>query len=653
MRRGTRLTCALLATAIILTAAFAQEPETLERYDAALASLRTSIEVMPVDPTASLDALESAATAMRRLAQDTSSTNLIEAMERVFDHARTAIVNRSPTDLAVQAAVLRGGFQRGLLEAALTSGSVDAGRPGLERLATDLQLDAAAHEQLAAATDLTGALRAYQAGVARHMAAGIGQAQGLYAEDRNGAYVALAGAYGNFLSVQDSPAAPADLNTEFVALVGALVDGRDDDFLAGAPALAERFGALSASLVAQLGQDETPQVPPADEDAAQDEPAAVADPAEAAAAEQPAQESAQDETPQAEAEQEAVPASPAIAQLPAVVQAPAAEEPAAAQEQPVAVPDTETPAVDDALLGGLGLDEARLLLAAEQAQQQHDALVNELARRGLRGQPGEAAATLMQNAGFTSLAAVVSDHFAMAARASEAVSRGDQAAASQYVDDFANLYRGGLAPVVTRVAPALDLATNDLLASLQASPVLRNDDMQTLTAQVRLLSNGIGGATPTLWDDVRTAVTRFWGGWPRQIATILLAVLAVIPLVLLRMAFGGGNRNWSRIGAGLFLLLLPVMVAGISELLALLGNLLSLPALHWWSGVLALSTPFNQAVWALLTLLGIWLAGSGFYGICRQFGLFGGTEGSGGGLFRRRARQKTETKTLVDWDEEF
>src|SRR5690606_25026317 len=156
----------------------------------------------------------------------------------------------------------------------------------------------------------------------------------------------------------------------------------------------------------------------------------------------------------------------------------------------------------------------------------------------------------------------------------------------------------------------------------------------------RRLGDSIAGSSSGLADEAQAAVTRYWGGWPRMIVTIIAALLAILPLVLLRMAFGGGNRNWSLIGAGLFLLLLPVMLEGLGQLADLIARLAGASDLHAVAGWSILQNPLMQSAWLLLTLAAIILISIGLYGICRQFGLFGGSEGSGPRLFRARERKE-------------
>ena len=141
MRRVVRLLTATLLCAALSQTVLAQSGETLDRHRLALDNLQASVDNLGTDSSASLDALEAAASTMRLVARDTDSSTLVPALEQAVANARTAITNQSGADLAVQTAVLRGGFQRALLEAALSEGSAGQARAGFSQLSSELDLD--------------------------------------------------------------------------------------------------------------------------------------------------------------------------------------------------------------------------------------------------------------------------------------------------------------------------------------------------------------------------------------------------------------------------------------------------------------------------------------------------------------------------------
>lgn len=614
MSRHLRLLTTVLLWSVFPFLASAQNEETLQRHIVALENLQRSVDQLGTDNTASIDALESAASTMRLVERDTASRTLVAALDAAFANARTAIVNQSRTDLAVQTAVLRGGFQRALMESSLDSGSVESARPGFSQLASELGLDVDTIDQIEAADSLEELLLAYQAGLARSMAGRIQVVQSQFPESQESAYITLAGVYGMSLSLQDAPRTPASLNGDFAGLIEAVVTSDSVQ-------VAERSAAL-AEVLAGLGT-----------------PAAVTEQApEQAAVEEPAPaEPAAEPVPEPAAEQPPLSAEPELASPEEPVSADAAAEVADVSETEPAL----APAADLATL--------RSQLLAEQEQQAVTALVNDLGRRGIRGQAGENLAEGLHTRGYSSVAQAIGDSLELVSRVSAAAFDGNQAAASQHLAQLESQYQTGLQPLVTRMNPGLNGSVLNLLASLKASPSLRAADVQALTG----LLAGIGstGAAGLGTADQLQATTAEWTtGWPRMILLVVAALLTILPLTFLRLAFGGGNRNWTLIGSGLFVLLLPVIIAGLAALADLIGHLAGVPVLQQAAAWVNLEGPVQQVLLLLAVIVATVLLAMGFYGICKQFGLFGGNEP------RRSGTQdsgKTETRTLVDWDEEF
>jgi hypothetical protein len=90
----------------------------LDDYRRARNVLAASISAFPDDQVGSLDALRRAQAAFGPLSKGLEGP-LKRGLSATFTRAEAAVVNRSETDLRVQAAVLRGGFQRALYEGAL------------------------------------------------------------------------------------------------------------------------------------------------------------------------------------------------------------------------------------------------------------------------------------------------------------------------------------------------------------------------------------------------------------------------------------------------------------------------------------------------------------------------------------------------------
>lgn len=629
----------LLATVLLWSAfpflASAQSEETLQRHTVALENLQRSVEQLGSDNTASIDALESAASTMRLVERDTASRTLVEALDTAFANARTAIVNQSRTDLAVQTAVLRGGFQRALLESSLDTGSVAGARPGFNQLASELGLDVDTIDAIGAADSLEQLLLAYQAGLARSMAGRIQIVQSQFPESQESAYITLAGVYGMSLSLQDAPRSPATLNSDFAGLIQAVVTADADQVAQSTAALTDVLTELGTPVA---GTEEAaaaapgPQQAEAEPDAGP-EPAAeavpVAEPVPAAPEAEPEPDPEPEPAAQAEPETET-----------------AAEPEPAAEPVEAAAPDA-APAPAPAAVQDLASLREQLL--AEQDEQAITTLINDLGRRGVRGQAGENLAAGLHARGYASVAQAVGDSLEFAGRAAAAASYGNHAAANQHLAQLSNQYQTSLQPLVTRLDPALNGTLTDLLGSLQSSPSLRVADVQALTGLLAGIS--VAGATgPGMAGELQATTAAWTTGWPRMILLIVAALLTILPLTFLRLAFGGGNRNWTLIGSGLFMLLLPVILAGLAAVADLVGYLAGLPVLQQAAAWINLEGSLQQVLLLLVVLIATILLAMGLYGICKQFGLFGGNEPRRSGT---GDSGKNETKTLVDWDEEF
>lgn len=176
------------------------------------------------------------------------------------------------------------------------------------------------------------------------------------------------------------------------------------------------------------------------------------------------------------------------------------------------------------------------------------------------------------------------------------------------------------------------------LTAAQERRGLRPGDVQALIAELGGLESG---GQVYVVDALSASVARTFSGGVRAAVFLGLALLALVPLYLLNLAFGSRNPSWRAITAALALLLLPVFLEGLFGFLGWLGDLGGIPflraapSLTLWQGVYGL--PFR----ALLTALAIALAAWGFWGLCVQFGLLG----------RLQARRPAPQPSL-DWDEE-
>ncbi len=607
-----------LAAVLIATLAWAQEaaPEddVLQRYVLATDSLAEASAALPDDAVAARTALDRAFSALLTLSRGSSST-LAESLDRVFERARTAIENRSATDLAVQTTVLRGGFQRLLYEAALAAaveGRPDVARERLLRLARDLELGVARLEQIEGETDAGPLRRVLEAGVAEQVAARLaGLADAGAPDDRDAAYRTLSRAYADYLLVQDSGRIDPASNRRFVETAQALVDGDDETYLATLQALSDDLAALRAA--ADAGTEPTAPTEPsgavAELPGGAEEPAEPAEPTDAA--------EAQDAEP-------AVPAGDAEA----------------AEGTP------EPGEIDVEALR----EEIVAELEAEREAEARAALEADLTQLGLTGDTRSELAERLRLDGVTSVAAIEEALAAAASRLEAAILRGDAVAARDALSDVRRDYLARLAPIATLAAPEGDRQLRTLLDRLDEAPALRASDGALLSSELAALSQRLRRSEAATAHQLTTAAAGLWAGWIRPVTMIVLALLALLPLRLLGLAFGGGNANWRLVGTALFLLVAPLLVEGVISVAALLAAPLAMPSLAGWTMASVFASDLTQMVWALVMLLAILLASFGFYGICVQFGVLGRGRGRGAAS---PSPVRTRDDTLVDWDDDF
>ncbi|MDF1523493.1 MAG: hypothetical protein P1P87_11870, partial [Trueperaceae bacterium] len=250
--RTLRLGLAAALAIALATSAWAQDHDAyLQRYGIAVAGLDSAVASVADDPVTAREGIDRAFNALLTLSRDATGTNLVGALERVFERARTAITNGSADDLAVQAAVLAGGFQRLAYEAALIAaldGDLDVARQRLLRVADDVGFTEADRAALADPAQPAATLRFHvETGAAAAMEAQLALARELVATSPGAAYRAIARAYGTFLLVQDSPRAAGTLNQGFVDAAVALVDGDPAAVIAAVEAIEADVAALGTA----------------------------------------------------------------------------------------------------------------------------------------------------------------------------------------------------------------------------------------------------------------------------------------------------------------------------------------------------------------------------------------------------------------------
>lgn len=616
--RTLRLALATLAVLVFGAVASAQDQDAyLQRYGIAVEGLRSAVATIGTDAVASRESIDRAFNALLTLSRDAAGSNLVTAMERVFERARTAIANGSADDLAVQAAVLEGGFQRLAYEAALRAavdGDLDLARARLARVASDIGFAESDLVALADPTQPASTLRFHvEAGVADVMATRLAVARELAATNTGGSYRALARAYGHFLLVQDSPRAAGSINQGFVDAAGALVAGETATVVAVLTDVEDGIEQLGAA-----ARERRASVP--------DGGAAAAPPSLLPSVDQTPVETAEATTEQS--------SEPAAAAAPA--EAPVAEV-------------AEDGSITEAQL-------AEILLAREEVARraQLDLLEADLGRTGMAPAPGATHAERLLDAGFATLDDVYGVVEASAARAVAAAHRGDDADAHVSLAATADVYERWLSPIVRPLAASLDTATVGLFDELAGTRLLRVQDTAVVAGQLEAVRTSLeGGSSSAIQRGARTT-TSLWAGTVRDGVSLVVGLLALVPLVLLNVAFGGGNRNWQAIGVALLLLLLPVLYEGLVGLAGVLATFVNFDALLPLAAFSVFGSVAAQTVWAATTLLAVVFATSGLVGISRQFGLLGGRRtGRSRPATGARPTATAGTAGTVDWDDDL
>ncbi|WP_425146891.1 hypothetical protein [Deinococcus sp.] len=182
------------------------------------------------------------------------------------------------------------------------------------------------------------------------------------------------------------------------------------------------------------------------------------------------------------------------------------------------------------------------------------------------------------------------------------------------------------------------------LGALQGRSGLRASDVQALIAELAQFDPAQGVKTSSALDGASAAVSRSLGAPAMPLLFLLVGLLAIYPLYLLNLAFGGRNAYWRAIAAALVLLFLPALLEGLSGTLLYLGDLSGLGALRSLGNLSLHQGAWGLPVWWLLTALAVGLASYGFRGLCRQFGLLG--------VKRSNPASRDPGQSALDWDEE-
>lgn len=596
-----------------LVSTLAQDSDpVLQNYSLAFENLNESVEVFSNDSQQSIEALGDASQMLRPLSTN-SNVDVIAALERTVERAKTAVQNQSATDLQVQVAVLKGGFWRLVYESAVEASNesnLDLAKLRIAQVAQDMGLSEEGVSAIRDSATPLAMLTQLETGIATLVQAKVNQTAELVT-DKDASYKELAEAYSLYLPIQDSPRADPAIAGLFTDTFTALIGNQTDNLSALLSQLSEQMGQFTTSASTQLSAEPTTPVTTA------------ANP-ETAAPEVPSAET------QATTDPVAQPVSPEIV----------TPEVAVAAE----LPNTTT---------ATNVEASPVTQVAEPIINQE--LQSELARLGLAARQQEGLGERYQAQGFTSLEAVSDKFYASSAKINAALSQADQARAKRLLTDFQSSYQSLAAPILEQINPSFNTQSQTLVTRLLAAPSLRLQDGAVLTQQVDSLASILNTGSAAGLSNLETLSTGIWAGWLRAALIMLLGLLAFVPLYLLYLAFGGGNRNWQLVGWALFLLLLPLIYEGLSYLTGVIsffaGGISFLDALSQFS---IFQSSLAQIIWVIITAAAIALAALGLYGICVQFGLLGQKNQApqAATLLETQAEDPANASTF-DWDEEF
>ena len=583
-------------------------------YDQLAPKLETARTELLRDPTASLQALDDALNIFRSGAENVPEA-LSEGVVQALNNARIAVSRKSKADLEGQLWVVRGSLGKLMYEAmfqAVYQGNTDEALALLDRLieitarTPDLKAKAV---PLIQAGDIEGLRTLFERAYAEAMYKSLQLAQ--QKKQRASAYALTAKAYGLYLVVQDSPRID-NLARDYVDALAKLVSGDE----AGFKQQTDQLIAAAQRFFRAAG------------------PAAAA-PAPAAPAVTPA---APTETP---------PAAPAAAPAPQPQPQPAA--PAAPQ------PATQPAAAPKPAPAGTPKIQAQVLVSPiEQLNQDMAFLIGDKKK-------AEKVARSMAQVGIYSYTDWRNSLYitkGLLATAQAYVSVGRAQDARRYMEYARNRYVYEIYPLVEAIDPKAAKVTLAMFEQQMGGVGLRTSDLTVLNAQLENVADIVLERPLGPWHDFTVSLQRATFGLPRAVFFILVGMLALFPLYLIYLTFGGRNIYWRLMGLAFFFLLLPGIIEGLSYLGDILATYGGVPQLFVLDNLSILQNIVAQLAWGALIFLVVVFATWGLRGIAIQFGLI---------QDRRQAATTVQTsadmtgernptltsETIVEWDEEF
>jgi len=588
-------------------------------YDQLAPKLEEARTELKQDPAASLQAIDDALNIFRNGAENIPEV-LSEGVVQALNNARIAISRKSEADLESQLWVVRGSLGKMLYEAmfqATFKGDTEEALALLDRL---IEITARTPDLKEKAIPLieAGDVDKLRTLFERAYAEAIYKSLEL-ARKRNkpaSSFVLTAKAYGLYLVVQDSPRID-NVAKDFINALSALQKGDRDT-----------FNQETAKLMA----------------VAQDFFRAAGGPSGTVAATQVKPAASEEAQPDTGGETASQPASqPATATQTTAAPAPAA---APSPVQQTAAVTASAPAV-----------QAKTLInPIEQLEQDITFLIGDEAKAkkiaNLLAQSGIHSYTDWRNSLLITRGLVAS--------AIPYAATGNPGEAKKYLAYAQSRYTYEISPLVQAVAPENDRTIIEMFDRLQDGVGLRTSDINMIIdllmgAEQHVMGEEFFAKTPFM---VALAIERATFGLPRAIFFIIVGVLALFPLYLIYLAFGGRNLYWRLLGLAFFFLLLPALLEGLSyfgDILATYGNM---PSLHRLSSASIMQNILAQMAWSVMIFLVVVFASWGLRGIAIQFGLIQDrrqppTTAQTGVSSTSETNPTLTSETIVEWDEEF
>ncbi|KGQ22020.1 hypothetical protein [Thermus filiformis] len=212
-------------------------------------------------------------------------------------------------------------------------------------------------------------------------------------------------------------------------------------------------------------------------------------------------------------------------------------------------------------------------------------------------------------------------------------------------------FRTRVEPVFAEIHPRLTERISRSLTHLPQAAGIRTQDALTLYEALEALRTSFfQGPRESFWLNLKLGLLSLVG-IPRAVFFLLAAALALFPLYLVRLTFGGRNLYWNLVALAFLFLLLPAIVEGLSYLGSILADYGGLPALGALANLSIAQGLFPYLAWGVSVFLVVGFATAGLRGIAAQFGLLQGREAVE--ATQEKPSPTLTSETIVEWDEEF